>query len=148
MRLRVTVSSHSLQPYRGCTFGRALCGAGCYVRHNGFLTRGLPWGSFLEARTNAAEAYRDQYEAERLWGRGKCGRFGVFMSSSTDPFVPQEDRFRVTRRVLYMATLGKAAGVAGAFVAGDETLIDWLIQRTRSYIFATAAPPLLATICS
>ena len=96
----VTVSSHSLQPYRGCTFGRALCGAGCYVRHNGFLTRGLPWGSFLEARTNAAEAYRDQYEAERLWGRGKCGRFGVFMSSSTDPFVPQEDRFRVTRRVL------------------------------------------------
>ena len=48
-------------------------------------------------------------------------------------------------RVLYMATLGKAAGVAGAFVAGDEALIEWLLQKTRSYIFATAAPPLLAS---
>lgn len=46
--------------------------------------------------------------------------------------------------VLYMATLGKAAGVAGAFVAGEDALIEWLLQKTRSYIFATAAPPLLA----
>jgi 8-amino-7-oxononanoate synthase len=43
-----------------------------------------------------------------------------------------------------MATLGKAAGVAGAFVAGDDALVEWLLQKTRSYIFATAAPPLLA----
>jgi 8-amino-7-oxononanoate synthase len=50
-----------------------------------------------------------------------------------------------SRRVLYMATLGKAAGVAGAFVAGDDALVEWLLQKTRSYIFATAAPPLLAT---
>ena len=49
------------------------------------------------------------------------------------------------RRVLYMATLGKAAGVAGAFVAGDDALIEWLLQKTRSYIFATAAPAMLAS---
>jgi 8-amino-7-oxononanoate synthase len=48
-------------------------------------------------------------------------------------------------RILYMATLSKAAGVAGAFVAGSETLIEWLLQKTRSYIFATAAPAMLAT---
>ena len=48
-------------------------------------------------------------------------------------------------RVLYMATLGKAAGVAGAFVAGDAALVEWLLQKTRTYIFATAAPPLLAS---
>lgn len=47
-------------------------------------------------------------------------------------------------RVLYMATLGKAAGVAGAFVAGPGALVEWLVQKTRSYIFATAAPALLA----
>jgi 8-amino-7-oxononanoate synthase len=51
---------------------------------------------------------------------------------------------KASRRVLYMATLGKAAGVAGAFVAGDEALVEWLLQKTRSYIFATAAPALLA----
>jgi 8-amino-7-oxononanoate synthase len=47
-------------------------------------------------------------------------------------------------RVLYMATLGKALGVAGAFVAGPELLLEWLLQTTRSYTYATAAPPLLA----
>ena len=52
-----TVCSHSLQPYRGCAFGNALCGVACYVQHNRWLTRGEPWGSFLEARVNAAECY-------------------------------------------------------------------------------------------
>jgi len=51
---------------------------------------------------------------------------------------------QASRRVLYMATLGKAVGVAGAFVAGDPTLIEWVLQKTRSYTFATAAPALLA----
>ncbi|WP_439607385.1 aminotransferase class I/II-fold pyridoxal phosphate-dependent enzyme [Hydrogenophaga sp.] len=47
-------------------------------------------------------------------------------------------------RVLYMATLGKALGVAGAFVAGPDGLVEWLLQKTRSYTYATAAPALLA----
>jgi 8-amino-7-oxononanoate synthase len=47
-------------------------------------------------------------------------------------------------RVLYMATLGKALGVAGAFVAGSGRLVEWLLQKTRSYTYATAAPALLA----
>jgi 8-amino-7-oxononanoate synthase len=43
--------------------------------------------------------------------------------------------------LVYMGTLGKAAGVAGAFVAGHETVIEWLLQRGRPYIYTTAAPP-------
>lgn len=51
-------------------------------------------------------------------------------------------------RLILMGTLGKAAGVAGAFVAGHEVLIDWLMQAARPFIFTTAAPPLLAaTVC-
>lgn len=51
-------------------------------------------------------------------------------------------------RLILMGTLGKAAGVAGAFVAGHEVLIDWLMQTARPFIFTTAAPPLLAaTVC-
>lgn len=46
-------------------------------------------------------------------------------------------------RLLMMATLGKAAGVAGAFVAGSQALIEWVMQRARSYIFATAAPAMV-----
>jgi len=47
-------------------------------------------------------------------------------------------------RVIYMATLGKAAGVFGAFVAGAAEMIETLVQRARSYIYTTATPPLLS----
>jgi DNA repair photolyase len=95
-----TVTSHSLQPYRGCSYGSALCGVGCYVRHNGWVTRGEAWGSFLEARTNAAERYLEQAARERRWARRARGDFSIFLSSSTDPFVPQERSRGITRRVL------------------------------------------------
>lgn len=51
-------------------------------------------------------------------------------------------------RVLYMGTLGKAAGVAGAFVAGPDEVIEWLMQRARTYMFTTANPPLLSAAVS
>jgi 8-amino-7-oxononanoate synthase len=47
-------------------------------------------------------------------------------------------------RVIYMATLGKAAGVFGAFVAGEPEVLEALVQRARAYVYTTAAPPLLA----
>ncbi len=45
---------------------------------------------------------------------------------------------------VYMATLGKALGVFGAFVAGSDELIELLIQKARTYIFTTAMPPAMA----
>ncbi len=45
---------------------------------------------------------------------------------------------------LLMATLGKALGTFGAFVAGSEALVETLIQQSRSYIFTTATPPAVA----
>src|SRR3954470_6733972 len=88
-----TVASHSLQPYRGCTFGNSLCGVGCYVQHNAWVTRGRQWGTFLEVRTNAADVYRNSYEREAAWARRTHGDFAIFCSSATDPFVPQERKF-------------------------------------------------------
>jgi 8-amino-7-oxononanoate synthase len=46
--------------------------------------------------------------------------------------------------LVYMGTLGKAAGVGGAFIAAHETVIETLIQKARPYIFTTATPPALA----
>ncbi|MBX3661434.1 MAG: 8-amino-7-oxononanoate synthase [Burkholderiales bacterium] len=60
-------------------------------------------------------------------GRGTAAHFGI-----------RSDH------LIYMATLGKAAGVAGAFVAGSEVLVESLVQQARSYIYTTATPPLLA----
>ncbi|MBX3620961.1 MAG: 8-amino-7-oxononanoate synthase [Rhizobacter sp.] len=59
-------------------------------------------------------------------GRGTAQHFGVH-----------------SPRLLYMATLGKAAGNAGAFVAGEADAIEWVMQRARTYIFATAAPAMV-----
>lgn len=64
-------------------------------------------------------------------GRGVLSHFGVF-----------------SERIVYMATLGKAAGVAGAFVAGAGDLVEGLLQNARSYIYTTAMPPLLAVALS
>lgn len=62
-------------------------------------------------------------------GRGSLSHFGL-------PASP---------RLVLMGTLGKAAGVGGAFVAGDERVIEWLISRGRGYVFSTAPPPALAS---
>ncbi len=49
-----------------------------------------------------------------------------------------------SERIVYMATLGKAAGGYGAFVAGHEDIVEWILQSARSYIFTTATPPAIA----
>jgi len=54
--------------------------------------------------------------------------FGIF-----NPLIPKDS--------IYMATLGKAAGVMGAFVAGNNDFIEFLIQKSRPYTYTTAIPP-------
>jgi 8-amino-7-oxononanoate synthase len=61
-------------------------------------------------------------------GRGTLDHYGLGLSE-----VP-----------IVVGTLGKAFGTAGAFVAGSEALIEMLIQKARTYIFTTAAPPAVA----
>jgi len=61
-------------------------------------------------------------------GRGTCEHFGL-----TAGDVP-----------VLVGTFGKAFGTFGAFVAGDSDLIDFLIQKSRTYIYTTALPPALA----
>ena len=64
---------------------------------------------------------------------GEQGK-GILEHTSTPP----------TQLPVYMATLGKAAGTAGAFVAGSDDLIEYLIQHARTYVYTTAMPPALA----
>ena len=54
-------------------------------------------------------------------GRGSLAHFGL-----------------ASERIVYMGTLGKAAGVAGAFVAAHPAVIETLVQTARPYIYTTA----------
>ena len=55
------------------------------------------------------------------------------------------EHFRLrSPNIVYMGTLGKAAGVGGAFVAAHASVIETMVQRARPYIYTTAAPPALA----
>ncbi|CAN5657617.1 8-amino-7-oxononanoate synthase [soil metagenome] len=45
---------------------------------------------------------------------------------------------------VHMGTLSKALGVSGGYICGSRSLIEWLVNRARSFIFSTAPPPALA----
>lgn len=47
-------------------------------------------------------------------------------------------------RIIYVGTLGKAAGLSGAFIAAHEHLTEWIMQKGRAYIYTTASPPSIA----
>ncbi|CAG9264776.1 8-amino-7-oxononanoate synthase [Paraburkholderia unamae] len=49
-----------------------------------------------------------------------------------------------SEHLVMVGTLGKAAGVSGAFVCAHGTVIEWLVQRARPYIFTTASSPAVA----
>ncbi|MCZ3114857.1 aminotransferase class I/II-fold pyridoxal phosphate-dependent enzyme, partial [Acinetobacter baumannii] len=49
-----------------------------------------------------------------------------------------------SQRLVYIGTLGKAAGIAGAFVAAHRLIVEHLVNTARTYIFTTAAPPAAA----
>ena len=67
------------------------------------------------------------------------GVIGTNGCGSVDPAV-----FDTRQVPVLMATLGKAIGTSGAFVAGDDSLIELLIQRARNYIYTTALPAAIA----
>ena len=55
------------------------------------------------------------------------------------------DQLGVASKIdLQMGTMSKALGVSGGYIAGRRVLIEWLVNRARSFIFSTAVPPMLA----
>ncbi|MFT3858742.1 MAG: 8-amino-7-oxononanoate synthase [Aquabacterium sp.] len=73
-------------------------------------------------------------------GEGTLAHHGI---AGVDGIAPAWRGGRLDR-LIYMATLGKAAGVSGAFIAGEPGMVEWVMQRARTYMFATAAPAMVA----
>jgi DNA repair photolyase len=110
--------THTINLSHGCPFAGSLCGLYCYAQHNPWVTRGRPWGLYGYKR-HVRTAYCRQYDAHR----GRPLR--IFMSSSSDPYAPQEVRLRLTQ---------------GLLDAMQDRPPDVLLIQTRSPLVARDLP--------
>jgi DNA repair photolyase len=85
--------THSLNPFGGCAFACKYC----YVREMPIQKfKGIPWGTWLDVKTNAVENYRKEITALRRNNEP----VHLFMSTATDPYQPVEQEVRLTRGIL------------------------------------------------
>ena len=89
----------------------------------------------LASLTEMAEQHQALLYIDDAHGFGVFGNLGHGLLEYFDICSPN---------IIYMATLGKAVGVSGAFIAASQCWIDWLIQTSRPVIFSTAPSPAIA----
>ena len=91
--------THTINVYSGCSFAGSVCGKYCYAQHNFWITKGRDWRLY-GVKCRVAEAYERDYDRIKSPRRRSPGSLRIFMSSSTDPYLPQEKTFGVTRQLL------------------------------------------------
>ena len=74
-------------------------GTYCYAQHNHWITKGRAW-KLYGAKRDIREAYRRDYDRIKRPKRGEPKPLKIYMSSSTDPYLPQEKRLRLTWSIL------------------------------------------------
>ena len=89
----------------------------------------------VEKLLRIAEQYDALLMVDDAHGFGVIGEFGHGILEQTGVH---------SERIIYIGTLGKAAGVSGAFICAAAPFIEWLIQKGRPYIYSTATPPAIA----
>jgi DNA repair photolyase len=110
--------THALSTYTGCAFGQTTCGLYCYAQflpNWRFRSDPTSWGKAVDIKMNAAELL------DRTLARMSPAtrqRLRIFMSSTTDPYQPVEQKYRITRRCLE--------------VFAHYTDLDLLVIQTRS----------------
>lgn len=92
--------THTLSAYVGCGFGQTTCGLYCYapfLPNWSFSGLSEPWGKAILVKENAPEALEQTLSRMKPAARQQLR---IFMSSTTDPYQPIEQRYQLTRRCL------------------------------------------------
>jgi DNA repair photolyase len=132
--------THTLNPYSGCAFAGTVCGLFCYAQHDGNITWGRPWRLY-GAKKNASSAYRADYDRLKRPRRTEPRPLKIYMSSVTDPYVPQEKSQEITRSVL-LAMLERPPDVLviqthATLVERDIDIIEQLSRCCRLWVSIT-----------
>jgi DNA repair photolyase len=132
--------THTLNPYSGCAYAKTVCGLFCYAQHDVNITKHRPWRLY-GAKKNAASAYRVDYDRLKRPRRGGPKPLKIYMSSVTDPYVPQEQSEGITRSVL-LEMLERPPDVLviqthATLVERDIEIIETLSNRCRLWVSVT-----------
>lgn len=132
--------THTINLYQGCSFAHSLCGAFCYAQHNIWVTKGRPWG-FYGVKRDVCEAYCREYDFMKRPHRGQLKPLRIYMSSSTDPYPPQEHRLRLAQSLLRVM-LNRPPDLLviqshNTLVARDLDLVQELSRRCELWVSLT-----------
>jgi len=132
--------THTINSYSGCAFAGTMCGTFCYAQHNHWITAGRPW-KLYGVKNDIVEAYRREFDRLKRPQRGVPKPLRIFMSSSTDPYLPQEKMLGVTQALLKeMVTRVPDALVVqthSTLVLRDLDLLVQLARLTKIWVSIT-----------
>lgn len=132
--------THTINAYVGCAFAKTVCGGYCYAQHNYWITKGRDWGLY-GAKGAIATAYKTEYDRLKAPRRGPPRAVRIFMSSSTDPYLPQERSLGLTRSLLEAMLDRPPDGIViqshATLIARDLALIAKLAERCRVWVSLT-----------
>ncbi len=133
--------THSINLTQGCVFAHSLCGTYCYAQHNHWVTKGRRWGLY-GFKKNVGDLYRREYDAIKRPARGGAPKpLRIYMSTSSDPYSPQEARLQHTRALL-AEMLERPPDVLviqtrGPLVARDLSILKQLAGRCELWVNMT-----------
>ncbi len=132
--------THTINAYSGCSFAGSLCGSYCYAQHNHWITRGRDW-KLYGVKRQIADAYRRDHDRIKAPRRGYPGPIRIYMSSSTDPYLPQEKKLGVTRELLLAMCERPPDAIViqtrSPLVLRDRDLICELSTRSKVWVSMT-----------
>jgi 8-amino-7-oxononanoate synthase len=147
---RLSKAERFVYPHRDCTALEAMLRDGARFRRRLIVTDSLfsmdgdlaPLAEIAElAERYDAMLMVDEAHATGVFGRNGRGVAEFLCESRQDTRHPHPGPLPKGEGVIRVGTLSKALGSGGGFVCGSQSLVDWLANRARTYVFSTAQPP-------
>ena len=96
----------------------------------------------LPAMINLCEKYDAYIYVDDAHGYGVLGKNGQGILEHYYPKLNLKPEQK--KRIIYMFTLGKSVGISGAIVVANKNIIDYVVQKAKTYIYTTASSPAIA----